>query len=97
VVTAARKYLDNAAATRDQPDGWLDDDIASPWGSTSRRSGAGAPLHGEQDLFVPLSPASGSPSTSRCGGAPLPRTAQLPERRIGEVHAWLVERRRRWP
>ena len=91
--------LDNAnAAVTPSSDGWFDDDIAfsKPWGfEVSSIQVPVLLMHGEQDLFVPfmhgLWLAEHIPDVDARLSAEDGHLT-LPERRIGEVHAWLVER-----
>ena len=77
---------------------WFDDDIAfsKPWGfEVSSIQVPVLLMHGEQDLFVPyghgLWLAEHIPEVDARLSAEDGHLT-LPERRIGEVHAWLVER-----
>jgi pimeloyl-ACP methyl ester carboxylesterase len=91
--------LDNAtAAVTPSSAGWFDDDIAfsKPWGfEVSSIQVPVLLMHGEQDLFVPyghgLWLAEHIPEVDARLSAEDGHLT-LPERRIGEVHAWLVER-----
>jgi pimeloyl-ACP methyl ester carboxylesterase len=79
-------------------DGWLDDDraFANPWGFDVREIRTPVLLwHGEQDKFVPL--AHGVWLSDRIPGVDSRLSSEdghltLFQRRIPEVHAWLLER-----
>jgi pimeloyl-ACP methyl ester carboxylesterase len=86
------------AALTPSSDGWFDDDVcfAKPWGFeiTSIRVPV-LLLHGEQDLFVPF--GHGVWLAEHIPGVEAHLSHEdghltLPERRIGEVHDWLLER-----
>jgi len=95
----AEFVLDNARAGI-VPDsgGWLDDDLVfvEPWGFDPASIRVPVLLrHGEQDRFVPF--GHGLWLAARIPGAEARLTTEdghltLPERRVGEVHAWLLER-----
>jgi pimeloyl-ACP methyl ester carboxylesterase len=79
-------------------DGWRDDDLAfdKPWGFSVADIGIPVQLwHGEQDLFVPF--AHGRWLAARIPNVDARLNADdghltLLQRRVPEVHAWLLER-----
>jgi pimeloyl-ACP methyl ester carboxylesterase len=85
-------------ATRTGIDGWVDDDLAfdKPWGFSVEDIRVPVQLwHGEQDRFVPF--AHGEWLASRIPDVDARLTAvdghmTLVQRRIPEVHEWLLER-----
>jgi pimeloyl-ACP methyl ester carboxylesterase len=93
-------YLVECFGTRlgERVDGWLDDDQAfvRPWGFELEDIDTPVLLwHGRHDRFVP--PAHGDWLARRIPGAEARLTEDdghltLIERRIGDVHAWLLER-----
>jgi pimeloyl-ACP methyl ester carboxylesterase len=96
---AAAFLLDSArAGIESSLDGWVDDDLAfaRPWGFELASIRVPALLwQGEQDRFVP--PAHGAWLAERVPGVEARLTADdghitLTERRVPEVHAWLLER-----
>ena len=97
--TLAAFVLDAArAGIVPSAEGWFDDDLvfANPWGF--ELASIRVPVlvwHGEQDRFVPF--GHGVWLAEHIPGVEARLSAEdghltLPERRIGDVHAWLVER-----
>jgi pimeloyl-ACP methyl ester carboxylesterase len=96
---AAAFLLDSArAGIESSLDGWVDDDLAfaRPWGLELASIRVPVLLwQGEQDRFVP--PAHGAWLAEHVPGVEARLTADdghitLTERRVPEVHAWLLER-----
>lgn len=95
---AAYLYECDVAGLERGIDGWVDDDIAfvAPWGF--RVEDVRVPTlvwHGHEDRFVPI--AHGEWLTQRIPGVEARISAEdghltLIERRVPEVHAWLLER-----
>ena len=95
---AERMHASVALALRDGVDGWLDDDLAfvSPWGFDV--ADIDVPVlvwQGHDDRFVPL--AHGEWLAAHIPNADVRLSPEdghltLVDRRVPEVHAWLVER-----